>query len=246
MIHSKRGLLLVAVLTVVLALIVLFPARVAYSWAAPAGLDASGLQGTVWRGKADAVAMEGIYLTDVSWRLRPLHLFAGSLTYHATGAPISGFIEADIGIGMGGTLTVSDMTASLPLAAVAQTLRLRGLRGDASMQFDRLRIRDGLPIAASGSVQVNNLLVPSLSRESIGGYRAEFFTQNNGVAASVEDTDGVLELAGSLQIKDDRSYQFLAQLVAQPATPANLRKQMEFLGPANERGQRELRVEGRL
>ena len=246
MIHSKRGLLLVAVLTAVLALIVLFPARVAYWWAAPAGLDASGLHGTVWSGKADAVAMEGIYLSDVSWKLRPLRLFTGSLAYHVKGTPISGFVEANVGIGIGGTLTVSDMTASLPLAALAQTLRISGLRGDASLQFERLRIRDGLPVAASGSAQVNNLLVPSLSRESIGGYRAEFFTQNNGVAASVEDTDGVMELAGSLQIKDDRSYQFLAQLVAQPETPANLRKQMEYLGPANERGQRELRIEGRL
>ena len=246
MIHSKRGLLLVAAVTVVLALIVLFPARIAYWWAAPAGLDASGIQGTVWSGKADAVAMEGIYLGDVSWRIRPLRLFTGTLAYHAKGAPISGFVEANVGIGIGGTLTVSDLTASLPLSALAQTLRVRGLRGDASIQFDRIKIRDGLPIAASGTVQVNDLLAPSLSRESIGGYRAEFFTQNNGVAASVEDTDGAVELAGSLQVNDDRSYQFLAQLVAKPETPATLRKQMEYLGPANERGQRELRVEGRL
>lgn len=246
MIHSRRGLLLVAALTVVLALMVLFPARIAYWWAAPAGLDASGIQGTVWSGTADAVAMDGVYLSDVSWRIRPLSLFTGSLAYRAKGTPISGFVEANVGIGIGGTLTVSDLTASLPLAALAQTLRIRGLRGDASLEFDRLQIRDGLPIAASGLVQVNDLLVPSLSRESIGAYRAEFFTQNNGVAASVEDTDGVLELAGSLQINDDRSYQFLAQLVPKPATPASLQKQMEYLGPANERGQRELRIEGRL
>ena len=246
MIHTIRGLLLAAALTLVLALIVLFPARIAYQWAVPPELAISGIHGTVWSGKADAVAMEGIYLSDVSWLIRPMHLFTGKLVYRVKGAPISGFVEANVGIGIGGTLTISDLTASLPLFALAQTLKVRGLRGEASLQFDRIQVRDGLPIMASGTVQVNNLLAPSLSRESIGGYRAEFFTQNNGVAASVEDTDGVLELAGSLQIKDDRSYQFIAQLVAKPETPATLRKQMQYLGPANERGQQELRIEGRL
>jgi len=246
LIHTRRGLLLVAAITVVLALLVSFPARIAYQWSAPGGLAVSGIQGTVWAGKADAVAMEGIYLSDVSWRIKPLHLFSGKLLYRMKGAPISGFAEGNVGIGIGGTLTVSDLSASLALPALAQTLRIRGLRGDASLQFDRIQIRDGLPVAASGTVQVNKLLVPSLSRESIGGYRAEFFTQNNGVAASVEDTDGILELAGSLQLKDDRSYQFLAQVLAKPETPASLRKQMQYLGPANERGQRELRIEGRL
>ena len=246
MIHTKRGLLLVAVLTLVLALIVLFPARIAYRLAAPPELAINGIHGTVWSGKADAVAAEGIYLSDVSWLIRPMYLFTGKLVYRVKGAPISGFVEANVGIGIGDTLTVSDLSASLPLLALARTLKVRGLRGDASLQFDRIQVRDGLPIMASGTVQVNNLLVPSISRESIGGYRAEFFTQNNGVAASVEDTDGVLELAGSLQIKDDRSYQFIAQLVAKPETPATLRKQMRYLGPANERGQQELRIEGRL
>ncbi|MBT8089460.1 MAG: type II secretion system protein N [Gammaproteobacteria bacterium] len=246
MIDTKRGLLLVAVLTLALALIVLFPARVAYHWAAPPELAASGIHGTVWNGKADAVAMDGIYLSDVSWLIRPMHLFTGKLVYRVKGAPLSGFVEANVGIGIGGTLTVSDLNASLPLLALAQTLRVRGLSGDASLQFERIQMRDGLPITAIGTVQVRNLMAPSLSSEPIGGYRAEFFTQNNGVAASVEDTDGVLDLAGSLQIKADRSYEFIAQLIAKPETPAGLRKQMQYLGPADERGQQELRVEGRL
>jgi len=246
LIHTKRGLLLVAALTLLLALVVSFPARIAYQWAAPPELAVSGIHGSAWSGKADAVAMDGIYLSDVSWQIRPMHLFTGKLVYRVKGAPISGFVEGNVGIGIGGTLTVSDLSASLPLLALAQALRVRGLRGDASLQFDRIQVRDGLPITASGTVQVNNLLAPSLSREPIGGFRAEFFTQNNGVAASVEDTDGVLDLAGSLQIKDDRSYQFIAQLVAKPETPATLREQMRYLGPADERGQQELRIEGSL
>lgn len=246
MIRKVRGLLLVAALTLVLALLVLFPARVAYHWAEPAGVAVSGIRGTVWNGSAAAAAINGLYLSDISWHLKPLQMFTGKLAYRVKAMPVSGFIEGNVGIGIGGKITVSDLAASLPLYALAQPLRISGLNGDASLQFDRLQFRDGLPIAASGTVQVNNLLAPLLSRESIGAYRAEFFTQNNGVAASVEDTDAVLDLAGSLQINEDRSYQFLAQLIAKPDTPASLRRQMQYLGPANARGQQELRIEGRL
>ena len=60
------------------------------------------------------------------------------------------------------------------------------------------------------------------------------------------DTDGIIDLAGSLQISPDRSYQFIAQLAAKADTPASVKQQMQFLGSPNERGQHELRLEGQL
>ena len=245
MIQTNRRLLLVAALTLTLALIVMFPARVAYQWVAPDAVAISGIEGTAWRGRASALTVSGVYLADVRWRLRPLYLFAGKMRYHVQGSPISGFVESDVGIGVGG-VTLSNLTASLPLSLFAKALNVTGLQGEASLRFDRIRLRDGLPVVADGTVAVNNLVAPRLSRESIGGYQAEFFTQDDAVSATVEDTDGVLDLAGSLQIKDDRSYQFLGKIVANPGAPASLLRQLEYLGSANDRGQRELRLEGVL
>jgi len=246
LIQTKRGLLLVAALTVTLALIVMFPARVVYHWVAPAGIAVSGIHGTAWRGRADAISIRGIYLSDVSWRLQPLHLFTAKARYHVQGSPVSGFVEGDVGIGPGGRLSVSNLSASLPLQLFATSLTITGLAGEASVRFDRIQVRNGLPVAADGTVQIKNLVAPRLSRDSIGGYQAEFFTQNNGVAATVEDTDGLVDLAGSLQINDDRSYQFLGKVVAKPQAPASLLRQLEYLGSADDRGQRELRLEGTL
>ena len=64
--------------------------------------------------------------------------------------------------------------------------------------------------------------------------------------ASIEDTDAVIDLAGSVSLSPDRTYQFLAQVAPKPNTPADLREQMRFLGTANDRGQYELRLEGQL
>ena len=64
--------------------------------------------------------------------------------------------------------------------------------------------------------------------------------------ASVEDTDAVVDLAGTLEIRPDRNYQFIGLIAPKATTPARLRQQMQFLGTANERGQYELRLEGAL
>lgn len=246
MIESKRGLLLVAVITVIAGLVLLFPARIAYRWFVPAELAMSGIQGTVWLGNADAALVRGFYLRDVQWRLKPLGLFTGKLAYRVEATPSSGFAETDIGIGLGGTLTLSDLAASLSLQQLSDSLNIRGLRGNASLQFERIVLQGNLPVSADGSVEVRGLLVPRIARDSIGGYRVDFFSQDSGIGASVEDTDGVIDIAGSLQFNDDGSYQFLAQVIAKPEAPERLKTQMQYLPPANDRGQQELRIEGSL
>jgi hypothetical protein len=95
-----------------------------------------------------------------------------------------------------------------------------------------------------GKLEASDVVLPPLARTSLGGYRAEFFTQNNGIVGSIEDTDGVYDLAGSLQISNDRSYQFLGKVMAKPGTSAELKRKLDALLPADEAGRKELRFDG--
>jgi general secretion pathway protein N len=244
--HARRRLIVAAVLTFLLGLLILFPARVAYRWFAPPAAAFSGIDGSVWYGSARQVSVNGVYLRDLSWRIKPQSLVTGKLNYAVEATPASGFIEGDVGIGIGGKLTFSNVNAALPLAALETATRMRGLRGNASIQIERLEISDGVPVAADGKLTVSNLVAPRVYRGSIGGYSAEFFTQNNGVVASVEDTDGLLDIAGSLQLGSDRTYQFIAKIAPKANTPDSVERQLRVLGSADERGQRELRLEGQL
>jgi general secretion pathway protein N len=245
--RPTRGILIgVGAVTLVFGLIALFPARVAYHWFAPPGATLSGIGGTAWSGRAAQADIEGLYLQGLTWKLRPLALLTGKLAMAIEATPTSGFIESTVTISLGGTVEFDRLQGSLPLRSFEGVIGMPGLRGNASLQFERLAIRDGLPVAADGVLTVSSLVAPKIHRGSIGGYRAEFFTQASGVAASVEDTDGVIDLAGSLQLSADRSYQFLAQLAPKNNTPDTVRQQMQFLGSPNERGQYPLRLEGRL
>ena len=46
-----RGLLLAGVLAMLVALVALFPARVAYHWFAPDAVRVSGIDGSIWQGR---------------------------------------------------------------------------------------------------------------------------------------------------------------------------------------------------
>lgn len=244
--HNWSRLLTVGLVTLVIGLLVFFPARVAYRWFAPAAISVAGISGSIWSGEAREASAGGIYMRNLRWRMRPSSLLTGKLAYAIEASPASGFVDARAALGMTGTVTLTDFKASLSLQSLQQIVPVPGLRGMVNAQFERLVLDDGLPVAADGVVEVADLVAPAVYRSSIGGFRAEFFTQESGVMASVEDTDGLVDLAGSLQISEDRSYQFIAQLAAKNNTPANVRQQMTFLGSANERGQHELRLEGQL
>jgi general secretion pathway protein N len=246
LIRSKRGLITVGVLALVLGLIIMLPARLAVHWFVPSEVTISGIQGSAWSGSANEASVAGIYLRDVRWKFAPLRLFTGALSYRVSATPVSGFVETDISVGFGGTVSLTGLSASLPLELFADVIGIRGLQGSGSFKFERVQIVDGLAVVADGTMQIADLVVPIVGRDSLGAYKAEFFTQNNGISASVEDTDGVIDLAGSLQIKTDRSYEFVAQIIAKPETPEGVRRQLRFLPPANKRGQQELRLEGIL
>ncbi len=243
---NRSRLIKIGVLTFVAGIILIFPARVAYHWFAPPGLSVSGISGSIWSGSAREADASGIYLRDLQWRIRLLDLVTLKLGYAVSTTLASGFIEGEIAFGVTGSVVARNISASLPLSTLQNVTQIRGLQGNLSAQFTVLELEAGLPVTADGVLEVSNLIAPLIDRNSIGGYKAEFVTQESGINASVEDTDGVIDLAGSLQISADGSYLFVAQLSAKPETPPGIRQQMQFLGSANERGQHELRVEGQL
>jgi len=246
LIPNRKSFLVAGLLTFVAGIVLLFPARVAYQWFVPEGVQLGGIEGSIWAGSAREMTGGGMYLRDVSWRLHPFRLFTGKLGLGLEATPGSGFVEADIALGLGGNVFVSNLTGSGSLQAFADVLKMPGLAGNVSLQFAELQVQDGLPVAVVGTVAVNSLVAPLIDAASIGNYRMEFFTTENGVVASVEDADGAFDLAGSLTISADRSYVFLGKVGATERTSDKLRQQLRFLGSPDERGQHEIRLEGSL
>ncbi len=243
---SRKSFLVIGLLTFVAGMVLMFPARVAYHLFVSEGAQLGGIEGSIWSGSAREMTVGGLYLRDVRWRMHPLRLFTGKLGFSIEGTPGNGFIEADLALGLGGKLSVANLNGSGTLQSFAAVLKMPGLAGNVSLQFERLHLRDGLPVTADGTITVAGLVAPLIDASSIGDYRMEFSTTESGVVASVEDSNGAFDLAGSLTISADRSYVFLGKIAATERTSAKLRQQLQFLGTPDDRGQHEIRFEGTL
>lgn len=243
---SPKRLILAGIATLIIGLISTFPARVAYQWFAPGELKLGGISGSIWRGAAAQGSAGGVYLTNIKWRFRPLGLLTGKLQFATSGNPASGFFDADIALGAGGSFTLSDVAAAVPLSALADAFPLSGIEGDVSLQFEELVIKGGVPVEATGTINIANLVSRYLAPTPLGDFRAEFQTADDGILGSVEAVSGVLELAGTIRLTQDRNYKFVGQVAAKPNAPLSITQQLQFLGTPNSRGQREFRLEGQL
>lgn len=243
---SLRGLIIIGAAVFVSGVVVLFPARVAYSVLAPDAVRLSGLSGTVWNGSAAEGEIAGLYLRDFRWRLHPFQLLLGRLGVDVQVSPAGGFLETAASLSPGGTVTLTDLEAGIAIEALQGVLPTPGIEGNVRLLFSTLEIRDGFPSAADGVVEVFALVARGLSPAPIGDFRAELTTGEDAITGSIEDIGGVLDVAGSLRLGTDRSYALNGLVAPTPQASPAIVDQLQFLGPANERGQRPFRLEGQL
>ena len=200
----------------------------------------------MWSGRAAEGRAGGAYVRDVSWQFVPGALLSGQLAFRTSSNPGAGTMLVEVAVSPNGALTLSDLSGGLPLDLVHPAFQQNGIRGDVTLQFTRIVILDGVPIAADGSVTVSDFFVRDLSASQIGDFRAEFQSTDGGIVGSVEDTSGVLDVAGTVSLNPDRSYSFTGLVAATATAPPSVVSSLQFLGSANAQGQHEFRFEGQL
>ena len=242
---SLRRTLLLAALLMLVAVVAKFPARVAYAWFAPPGIALQGISGTVWNGAAMAASLNGTQVENLAWDWQAGGLLSAALRYRLEAELAEGFAGGELSLKAGGTAVFRDLSLSMPLAPLAGALQVPGLDGTANARFAELAFNGDAVARAAGTLTIDALRIPLVSPASLGGYAAEFVNVDDDVVAAVEDTDGVIDVAATLTLRADRSWLFSGQVAATATTPAALRNNLAFLGPANERGQHSLRFEGR-
>ena len=189
---GRNRLIVSGVVVLIISTIVTFPAAVAYNWFAPDPLRLSGIEGSIWNGRAAEGTVNGFYVGNLEWRLRPLALFTGKIAFSTHSEPASGYLDADIAVSAFGNIYLSNVEGNLSLQAFQNSFLLQGFDGQIRLQFEEMTIADGIPTQAIGSVVVSRLLAKALSPMEIGDYRADFSTDENGIRGIVEDVQCIL------------------------------------------------------
>jgi len=230
-----------------------FPAGTAYAWFAPAGVVLSGIDGTLWSGRAAAGSVADLALHDIQWRVRPSRLLIGRLAAQIDVRLSDGFVSAQVSA-TPSHVALSDVRGSTSIATLGSVLPVSGVRGLANVALKRLELRGGALTTLDGDLQLAELEVagfaPNGSRElfSIGSYAVKFQdSAGKGIDARFTDSGGPLEVSGTLVVDRQRAYTLDGLIKPRPGASQQLVEGLNILtSDPDAEGRRRLTLTGSL
>jgi general secretion pathway protein N len=229
--------------------LVTLPARTVLSYFHPQGVTLSGVSGTLWKGRAQAVRSGTLHIGSVEWNLNFLALFTGKLGADVKVTRTDGFAEASIAMS-GARVTLRQLNASLPLSALPQNIMRGGWSGTATLRLAELALENAWPVVANGSIEVANLVGPANKPAELGGYKVVFpegAATAEGLKGTLSDTGGgPLAVNGTVDFKKDRSYLVSGFVATRPNTPGDMARNLEILGAPDAQGRRQFSIEGTM
>ncbi len=250
---GKRSWLALGAGAYVAFLLASFPATAAYRWFAPPELGLTGIDGTVWSGRAAVGSVAGLAIRDVAWDIAPWRLLLGSVGGRAEARLADGF--ASTGFRAGPRRTVLDgLQISTSVPVLEPLLPVQGTSGLLSASFARLELERGWPIRAEGEVRLRDLqvtpFIPTAGGQLIAlGDYAIVFANGGGeaLAAEIRDTGGPLEVQATLTLDRDRAYRLEGTVRPRPSASRDLVQGIEIMtGEPDPAGRRPLGLTGSL
>lgn len=233
---------------VVLALITL-PARLVLSRATSPAVSFSGVSGTLWNGRAQALRVGGMHAGSLEWDLHVLPLLTGRLNADVKVTRTDGFAQGDVTATASGRLVLEEFTASLPVSALPPDIAQGGWGGTLNLKLPRLVLEDGWPTQADGTIEALDLVGPANKPAEIGSYRIAFTGADASagvLSGAVTDLGGPLQVTGTVQLKPDRSYLVDGLIAPRPNAPASVANTLQYLGPPDAQGRRQFSFEGTM
>lgn len=232
-----------------LFLIATFPADRALALLRPQlpQLQAAGVSGTVWSGRAAVIQYQGQRLARFTWQFQPLALLRGRAGFAIAfeGEGRSG--SADVAITPGGTVTADALKARLPMAELSSLLQLPvELGGALDADLQRLEISGGRITRADGQLVLRNAAVTSPVAQPLGAFSAQLSSEDAGVRAQIRDEGGPLQLEGTLRLINDGSYQFSARASVRDPQQTMLKQVLSMAGRQEPDGRVALEYNGHL
>ena len=227
--------------------LVTLPASAVLSFFHVSGVTLSGVSGTIWKGRAQAVRSGNVHVGSVEWNLNVLALLTGKLGADVKVTRSDGFAQGSIAVS-GSRVTMRGLNAALPLSALPPNV-VQGWTGAATLKLTQLVLDNAWPVAATGTVQVTDLTGPANRPIPMGGYKVVFpdGPAADGLQGALSDTGGgPLAVNGTIDIKKDRSYVVKGLVAARPGAPSDMARQLEILGAPDAEGRREFGFEGSL
>jgi len=232
-----------------IAFAVIVLARLPASWVFPnkPDLNCASIEGTVWSGSCQGLVAQGFALGDLVWELAPLRLLTGKLAAHLTLAHGPLAVRGDLAAGFGGSLTLRNLTADVPLDPALIPRVPRQLRGSVHAELALARLEHGAIAELKGRIEAHDLTQRTGRVTALGSYAVTFpggsATEPVGTVA---DLGGPLAVQATLRLTREPGYLVEGQVAARPRAAPELLNTLAFLGSPDALGRRPFSFTGTL
>lgn len=246
----KRTLKFTAIGLIALSVFVLarLPASFAFARMPAGQVVATGVSGTIWRGRASALLLRDLQLGETSWRFEWSGLLQARLSYEFATTVGGEALRGSVSSGRPGVIRLTNVEGRIPLQELSAYVPTAFLSGIADVNLEDLRIRAGWPTHIDGQLRLVGLTaLTTRPHTPLGDYQLIFSEQKEmPLTATLADLSGPIELSGSINIDRDRSFTVNATLLARPDAPPQISSMLAFVGPEDQQGRRKLQYSGKL
>ena len=242
----QKKQLLILLFTLLLMLILQFPAITVINSINKNNLKVNGVNGTVWKGSASEISSNEIYLRQTKWKIVPSELLKGNLTFDISTYPFNGQLKFNLILDLMNNLSATDIKGNFPNDILEIIAPFLGVSSEINMNIKSLSLNNKDINQLEGQILLNNLVMKGISNRVLGSYKIDLFERNGEIYGSIDDVSGEVDIAATMSLTLSGKYIIDGAVSAKQNTSNQVRTILSFLGAENENGQRSFRFEGEI
>ena len=242
----QKKQLLILLFTLLLMLILQFPAITVINSINKNNLKVNGVNGTVWKGSASEISSNEIYLRQTKWKIVPSELLKGNLTFDISTYPYNGQLKFNLILDLMNNLSATDIKGNFPNDILEIIAPFLGVSSEINMNIKSLSLNNKDINQLEGQILLNNLVMKGISNRVLGSYKIDLFERNGEIYGSIDDVSGEVDIAATMSLTLSGKYIIDGAVSAKQNTSNQVRTILSFLGAENENGQRSFRFEGEI
>lgn len=216
------------------------------------GLEISGVQGTLWQGRAQKVAFEQYDFGQVSWELQASKLLTAKAELNlrfGRNSQLGLTGRGIVGYGLSGPYA-ENLIASMPVAKVMEQVTIPApvdAAGDLELMIKQYTYAQPWCQSAEGSLVLNRGQVSSpLGNLELGTVISDLSCDNNVLSAKGNQENDQVSGAFTATLESNFTYDLDAWFKPGGAFPPKLGEQLKWLGDPDAQGRYPFVLSGRL
>jgi general secretion pathway protein N len=245
----KRGVLIAAGIAAFFVFLVAMVPASQLARRLPAGVVISGVEGTVWSGRARSLAISGRPFGALDWSCHPWRLLMLRWSCRLDLSPPGGEVSGNLSGDFGDELAAREVRGHVPIAIFEGIATPRGWSGDLEFDVGEVRFTDRRPAAAQGTLILRRLRAPGANGQALGDFElvvGEGTVGSEALNGRLRDLGGPLHVRGAVELHDDGRYLLSGDAAPGPGAGPAIFDTLGFLGPPDSQGRRPFTIEGTL